>query len=1014
MKKSPPTIERLEVRRQKGQIWSHVRKKWLNETPEEAVRQEYLCVLVNEYGFKLEQIDEEATLPGKRGNKHARADFVIWRTVEEKRNGETALIVVECKADNVAIDQHAYDQGANYANNERVKFFVAHNRRSTKYFKVDLKKRAPNYSEVKDIPHSDASHKEIEALLAQLKPFEGKEFADLLHQCHNVIRNNEHLDPAAAFDEIAKILFVKVWVERRMKEKRERKNLFTLDYLRSLLGKNPIQSLFEDTKDAYRADKIFDADEKINLRAATVEAIVQKLESYNLSETSEDVKGIAFERFLGGTFRGEIGQFFTPRPVVDFMVQMLEPQEGEIICDPASGSGGFLIRCFEILRERIAADVDAQYRAFCEEIDRKRISEAERARKKREKFDELQIQLDPFSDPDIQTQKKLKSRIWKLSNLCIYGTDANDRMARTSKMNMIMHGDGHGGVHHHNGLLNVNGIFEGRFNVIATNPPFGAVVQAGNKILRSDYVASPEARSRYKALYGKLYDDAIARVEAAEGKPILSLFKLPLRGKSPELNEKWDEEEQNRRGEERLKKISMKTELVFIERCLDLLAPGGRLGIVLPEGIFNNPSLSFVREFTEDRAFIRAVVSLPQETFTSSGASVKCSILFAQKFSEAEQKRYDAIRRKAIHDIKSKHQPGIDVAHERLESEMAEAKAAKDKVRLGELRKELTEFDRKMADMIATESRALLKQRFDYPIFLYEAEKVGISATGEPDLNELYPNDRVPNGVSNTCLECYRDFKMNPETYLMTDSLSARGPLTNLKILPPSPRRGAFALRWHALERWDTFFYRKDFMALESDLDQVDHLSLGEILRFESRSWKHVDFENGEFRYIEIGAVTKEEGIRSAQPIKVEDAPSRATTLVQSGDIILSTTRPYLGAFALVSDQYNGCVCSSGFALATGLLTDQIDKGFLLRFLRSEAGLKQMERRMTGGLYPAIVQGELEKIRVPILDIELQKSIAERHERERERILNELEQAKMKARKEMDEIDKMLTTVGSV
>lgn len=88
MKKSQPTIERLEVRRQKGQIWSHVRKKWLNETPEEAVRQEYLCVLVNEYGFKLEQIDEEATLPGKRGNKHARADFVIWRTVEEKRNGE--------------------------------------------------------------------------------------------------------------------------------------------------------------------------------------------------------------------------------------------------------------------------------------------------------------------------------------------------------------------------------------------------------------------------------------------------------------------------------------------------------------------------------------------------------------------------------------------------------------------------------------------------------------------------------------------------------------------------------------------------------------------------------------------------------------------------------------------------------------------------------------------------------------------------------------------------------------
>lgn len=129
MKRSPSTTDRIEVLRQKGQIWSHLRKKWLSETPEEAVRQEYLCVLVNEYGFKLEQIDEEATLPGKRGNKHARADFVIWRSVEDRRNDDTALIVVERKADNVEIDQHACDQGANYANNERVKFVVAHNRR---------------------------------------------------------------------------------------------------------------------------------------------------------------------------------------------------------------------------------------------------------------------------------------------------------------------------------------------------------------------------------------------------------------------------------------------------------------------------------------------------------------------------------------------------------------------------------------------------------------------------------------------------------------------------------------------------------------------------------------------------------------------------------------------------------------------------------------------------------------------------------------------------------------------
>ena len=748
----------ITVRREKSKIWSHIRQKWLEETPEEAVRQEYLCVLVNEYGYSVEQMDEECHPPGKRGNKHARADFVIWRTLEDKKAGKTALIVVECKADNVAIDQDAYDQGANYANNERAKFFVAHNRRSTKFFKVDLEKRAPNYSEVKDIPHADASDKEIERLLAQLKPFEGKEFADLLHQCHNIIRNNEHLDPAAAFDEIAKILFVKVWQERRLKSRKVRENLFTkktLEEASKFYEGSPIEGLFQQTKDAYRTDKIFEPDERINLRAATVEAIVEKLESYNLSETSEDVKGIAFERFLGGTFRGEIGQFFTPRPVVEFMVRMLDPQEGEYLCDPASGSGGFLIRCFEILRERIAADVDRQYHEFCEEVDAKKGTAAAKAKKKRDKFNELQIQLDPFSDPDVFVRDKMASRIWKLSNLHIFGTDANDRMARTSKMNMIMHGDGHGGVHHHNGLLNVNGIFEGRFDILLTNPPFGAVVKDTNKIVGKDYQVAPEAHDRYKNLYHQLYEDAIAKVRQADGKALLSLFELPYRGRTATD------------GKKRKPSASMKTELLFIERCLDLLAPGGRMGIVLPEGIFNNPSLAFAREFTEDRAFLRAVVSLPQETFVSSGASVKCSVLFVEKFTEKEATRFAETRETALNEITAKHQPEIDREHARINEAVAQAKVTKDKDALSALRKELRDFDNQMAETIARESRALLKQRFDYPVFLYEAEKVGITATGDPDANELYPNDQIPAGVEKTCLELYREFRKDPEPFFV-------------------------------------------------------------------------------------------------------------------------------------------------------------------------------------------------------------------------------------------------------
>src|SRR5262249_51209830 len=158
------------------------------------------------------------------------------------------------------------------------------------------------------------------------------EFADLLHKCHNIIRNREHLDPAAAFDEIAKILFVKMAVERRLRGGRARRNLFNEKFLteQALLHDDPINVLFDQTKKEYRADRIFVTDERIELKPPTVEAIVRELERYNLSDTSEDIKGIAFERFLGRTFRGEIGQFFTPRPIVDFMVRMMDPTDDDV------------------------------------------------------------------------------------------------------------------------------------------------------------------------------------------------------------------------------------------------------------------------------------------------------------------------------------------------------------------------------------------------------------------------------------------------------------------------------------------------------------------------------------------------------------------------------------------------------------------------------------------------------------------------------------------------------------
>lgn len=760
---STTTLAALQIERKNGKIWSPIRKVWLTETPEERVRQEYLCTLVNEYGYALDQIAEEKDVTGHRGAGQARADFIIWRTAQDKADSNSPLIIIECKSDNVTIKETDYYQGESYARQTDAPFFVTHNHAETKYWRVVRGKMPKTLEEIENIPHADDSDKQIEELLKKLKVFKEHEFADLLHKCHNVIRNREHLDPAAAFDEIAKILFLKVDTERRLKENHIRKNLFTAEFLdeQKNYHRDPVNNLFLQTKEDYEADRIFDKDETINLKYNTAREIVKLLERYNLSDTSEDIKGIAFERFLGNTFRGEIGQYFTPRSIVEFMVRMLEPQEGDIICDPASGSGGFLIRFFEIVRQQILADIDRQYKDYRAEVEGQRISEERKAELLRAKYEELQKSVDA---------KIENSRLWILANRCIYGTDANDRMARTSKMNMIMHGDGHGGVHYHNGFLNVNGIFEGRFNIVLTNPPFGSKVEGSDEILESDIAVPPKVYARYKEEYGEPYTEAQARLRAAAtgvDKRIASLFTLPKGDTS-----------------------KIKTEVLFIERCLSLLKPGGKLGIVLPEGIFNNPTLAYVREFCEDRAFVRAVVSLPQETFKSSGADVKTSLLFMQKFGDEEQADFDTKKEAAKKEVTARYQSELDrletiinqaafKAADFLEgngkpNEQQKAEAARQakeaneelKARKQKAGKEL----KALREVIRVEARALLRKRFSYPIFLYEAEKVGITATGEEDQNELYPNERVPAGIEKTCLELYREFRSTYESFLLKEN----------------------------------------------------------------------------------------------------------------------------------------------------------------------------------------------------------------------------------------------------
>lgn len=720
-----------------NQIFSPLTNKWLTYTPEEEIRQKFICVLVNEYGYSLNQMAQELSLTNSsRGTGRARADIVIWKSEQAKNNNEHAAIVIECKSDNVTIQPEDYYQGLNYATWAGADFFVTHNSKETRYFQV-FKEKIPKHlgKELSELPTAKqlVDSKVIEEMLKAEKVFEKDEFAKLLHQCHNIIRNNDKLSPEAAFDEISKILFTKIVFERDNRNNKtkifsktefENQEKTYNDNVRPYLQGDDkktdyVQIIFRQTKEKYSKDALFAEDDVIKIRRESFLAIVEKLQVYNLSKTSDDVKGIAFEKFLGTTFRGELGQFFTPRTIVEFMTEILDPQEGERVCDPCSGSGGFLINAFEYMRESIKQSIEKEkenikIHYFDEQYENASDSEKERIEKQ---VDDLFTQLNNELNLD-----NTDSRIFQLSHNCIYGTDANPRMARVSKMNMIMHGDGHGGVHHNDGLLNINGIFEERFDVILTNPPFGSRVAKDLKLTQEDSLIDKPHYKNWEAKYENYERIGNERkLEIEENKAIVDKFEVS--------------------------KFSTLTEVMFIERCLKLLRKGGRMGIVLPEGVLNNGDLQKVRHYFESKAKIILITSIPQDVFVASGATVKPSLVFLKRFTDSEEQEYLTAQAEATTEVKQKYaeqksnlQAVLDKKLEKLPRKATPEQKTERKYLQDELKqakKQAKDELKQLEIQIKDEIRQAIKTKFDYQIPLAEVEKAGIDSTGAAIENDL-------------------------------------------------------------------------------------------------------------------------------------------------------------------------------------------------------------------------------------------------------------------------------------
>nr|YP_009306408.1 hypothetical protein [Caulerpa cliftonii]AOP19312.1 hypothetical protein [Caulerpa cliftonii] len=403
--------------------------------PEEIVRAVTYINLVNKYKYSPYLIDFEVCIP--RRTSLDRADIVVYRDEKKTIN----YLVVENKKTNIGDVEfnQAIEQGFGNANSLRANYLLVSNLDNIKCY--DILKFAPNQRiEIPDIPINYGLVPEYKYIKNEnsLEIVSFETLSKIFQKCHNIIWSGGKFDPSSAFDEMSKIIFAKIQDEKNTRNNNEYKFQIGL-YENEVIVSQRILELY---RDAQKIDKtVFDED--IYVTYSKIFQVVRLLQNISLSETDIDAKGQAFEKFLGVIFRGELGQFFTRRQIVEFAVDFLEPTDRDYILDPSCGSGGFLLYSLKKVVK--------------------------------------QIQQDFFGNDQFHF---IARKIYDFCHQNIYGIEINDKISRLAKIDMILNGDGHANIENNTGLNNKYqnpNIHYGKFSLILSNPPFGVKIKKGNQ-----------------------------------------------------------------------------------------------------------------------------------------------------------------------------------------------------------------------------------------------------------------------------------------------------------------------------------------------------------------------------------------------------------------------------------------------------------------------------------------------------------------------------------------------------
>ena len=598
----PEEIEALENRiltkKGKPYVVCLIREKEIQLKPEEVVRQLYASKLIKKYDYPKQRLRFEH--PVQFGRQTKLADIVIF----DKDRPTVEYIIVELKKPKL---KDGKEQLRSYCNATGAPIGVWTNGRQISHYN----RKDPNYFEdITDIPNSDQTLADIlkerftikDLIIKDKIPTEGKSLKTIITEMEDEVLANAGVD---VFEEVFKLIFTKLYDEHKSQEDRVIINYFLKDKHLPMIAdssdapygegkgntfeeikeaiqkvddssfrvlefrntgqsegdlKKKIQKLFDEAKKKWSG--VFPEESKIDLSPSHLSVCVSSLQDVKLFNSNLQVIDEAFEYLVSKSAKGEKGQYFTPRHVIDMCVKMLNPKKGEYMIDSAAGSCGFTVHTIFYLTGHL------------------------------------------FENQEISAEEKEDV-------LKVFGIDFDEKVVRVARTLNLIAGDGETNV------LHLNTLDYDRWNETISN-------------------------LNWYSTYGKGYErlEKLKKDKSGNKEFLFDILMAnpPFAGdiKESRIIHKYEFGYNNKNKP----KSKVGRDILFIERNLDLIKPGGRMAIVLPQGRFNNTSDKDIRENIADKARIIAVVGLHGNTFKPH-TGTKTSVLFIQKWDDKLCPRQD-------------------------------------------------------------------------------------------------------------------------------------------------------------------------------------------------------------------------------------------------------------------------------------------------------------------------------------------------------------------------------------